>query len=382
MISRLRLLLDLECNGDNVKMLPKWFLDISILIFLWKSIEQIRKKTTRCGLFIIVVSMLCLVSCAVPRPDKRGTSHPSITPNVDLVPSIRERKPPPILGVMFIKTIGRAGQGAGEFLMPMGLVIDSYGQLYVADAGNNRIQVVDTDGLFVAEFGSYGWRDGEFDYPNDVALNLDTLYVADTGNDRVQYCNLVNRIFYPLLTTLEENEFDGPEGIDIGRNGEVYVIDTRNHRWVQFNRDLAPAFAMGSFGSSREQFWNPTDIVVNPHNTVYIIDTDNNSIKAYDFSGNPIYSWGEEGSALGQFRVPKRIALDNWNNLYVTDSGNRRVQIFTPDGKVILDFTDKSLLNPCGIAVSAKGTVYVTDVDAGDIKVFHVIYRVDAKNTK
>ncbi len=382
MISRLRLLLDLECNDDNDKMKPKWDSDNSIHTSLGNSSGWTLRKSPNYGFVIIVALLLCTVSCVVPEPNGKGASRPPISPNVDLVPSIRKREAPPILGVRFIKTIGRTGQGAGEFLMPMGLVLDAYGQLYVADAGNNRIQVIDTNGHFVAEFGSYGWRDGEFDYPNDVALSLDTLYVTDTGNDRVQYCNLVNRIFYPLLTTLEEYEFDSPQGIDIGRNGEVYVIDTRNHRWVKFTRDLAPVFATGSFGSSREQFWNPTDIVVNPINTVYVVDKDNNSIKSYDFSGNPIHTWGEEGSALGQFRVPKRIALDTWNNLYVTDSGNRRVQVFTPDGKTILDFTDKALLNPCGIAVSAKGRVFVSDVDAGDIKVFHVIYKADATKTK
>ena len=381
MINKLRLLLNLECRDDYVKLMPIRFSDDSILISFWNYCGWTLKKSTCDGLLIIVLSILCIGSCAVPEPDGKGTLRPVISPNVDLVPSIRERKAPPILGVRFIKTIGRTGQGAGEYLKPMGLVLDAYGQLYVADAGNNRIQVVDIDGNFVAEFGNYGWRDGEFDHPKDVALSLDTLYVADTGNDRVQYCNLVHRIFYTIITTSEAYEFDAPEGINVGRNGEVYVVDTLNHRWIQFTRDLVPVFTMGSFGSNREQFWNPTSIVVNPHNTVYVVDTGNNSIKTFDFSGNPIHTWGEEGSALGQFRIPKRIALDTWNYLYVTDSGNRRVQIFTPEGQAILDFTDKSLLNPCGITVSKKGMVYVSDTDAGDIKVFHVVYKADAAKT-
>lgn len=338
------------------------------------------KKFAQYGLILIVVSLFGIVSCAIPAPDSKNALRPSIAPKIDIVPSIRDRKAPPIIGVLFVKTIGKSGQGAGEFLMPMGLEIDAYGKLYVADAGNNRVQVVDPNGNFVTEYGSYGWREGEFDYPSDVALSLDTLYVADTGNNRVQYCNLVHRIFYPIITTSEDYEFDGPQGIDIGRNGELYVIDTLNHRWVQFTRNHAPVFAMGNFGSSREQFWNPTDIVVNPYNTIYVVDTGNNSIKSYDFSGNPIYSFGQEGSGLGQFREPKQIALDTWNYLFVTDSGNRRVQIFTPEGKPIIDFTDKSLLNPCGIAISSQGQVYVTDTDVGDIKVFQVIYKANANN--
>ena len=170
----------------------------------------------------------------------------------------------------------------------------------------------------------------------------------------------------------------GPEGIGIGRNGEVFVIDTLNHRWIQFNRNHAPVMTMGSFGSSREQFWNPTDLVVNPHGTMYVVDTGNHSIKSFDFSGNPIRTWGKKGNELGQFIEPKRITIDEWNYLYVTDSGNRRVQIFTEEGDVVIDFTINTLLNPCGIAVSDKGQVYVTDTDAGDIKVFNVIFKANS----
>ena len=381
MISRRHLFSNLGCS--EVKTAFTRFiksLDTQFSIPLSFFIKIASIKFSSCISVLIWVFLLCCISCAVP--DGTGVLHSPVSPKVDIVPSIRAREAPLILGVNYVKTIGRAGQGAGEFFMPMGLIIDAYGQLYVADAGNNRVQVIDTNGHFVAEFGSYGWREGEFDFPNDVALSLDTLYVADTGNNRVQYCNLVNRIFYPLTTTSQEFQFDAPEGISIGRNGEVYVVDTLNHRWVQFSRNLAPVIAMGSFGSSREQFWNPTDLVVNPHGTVYVVDTGNNNIKSYDFSGNPIRTWGEEGSALGQFREPKRLAIDAWNYLYVTDSGNRRIQVFTPEGRAVIEFTVKTLLNPCGIAVSEKGWIFVIDTDAGDIKVFHVIFKADAKKAE
>lgn len=383
MISRRRLFSSLKYSGVNVKLTlprrdPGDRFSNSFLFFICST----SVKLARHGAVLICISLLCYASCTVPEPSSTDALHLPISPNVDAVPSIRVREAPPILGVRYVKTIGRAGQGAGEFLMPMGLIIDAYGQLYVADAGNNRVQVIDSNGHFVAEFGSYGWRDGEFDFPNDVALSLDTLYVADTGNNRVQYCNLVHRIFYPLMTTSQDFEFDAPEGIGLGRNGEVFVVDTRNHRWVQFSRNLAPILTMGSFGSSREQFWNPTDLAVNPHGTVYIVDTDNHSIKSYDFSGNPIRTWGEKGSALGQFREPKRLAIDAWNYLYVTDSGNRRIQIFTPEGHAVIEFTVKTLLNPCGIAISQRGKVFVSDTDAGNIKVFQVIFKSDAKKAE
>ncbi len=383
MISRRHLFSNLKYSVVNIQLIlpipyPGDRFSNSFLFFICST----SVKLVRSGFILVCVSLLCYASCTVPE----GVQRLPISPNVDAVPSIRVREAPPILGVSYVKTLGRAGQGAGEFLMPMGLIIDAYGQLYVADAGNNRVQVIDSNGHFVTEFGSYGWRDGEFDFPNDVTLSLDTLYVADTGNNRVQYCNLVHCIFYPIMTTSQDIEFDAPEGIGLGRNGEVFVVDTRNHRWVQFSRNLVPVLTMGSFGSSREQFWNPTDLVVNPHGTVYVVDTGNHSIKSYDFSGNPIRTWGEKGSVLGQFREPKRLAVDAWNYLYVTDSGNRRIQVFTSEGRAVIEFTVKTLLNPCGIAVSQKGRVFVCDTDAGDIKVFQVIFKAtstsDAKKAE
>ncbi len=326
----------------------------------------------------ICIILLCLISCAIPEQEKTGVLQPPIVPHVDIVPSIRTRESPPILGVQYIKTIGRTGQGAGEFLMPMGIVLDAYQQLYIADTGNNRVQVIDTDGQFIAEFGSFGWRDGEFDFPNDIALSLDTLYVVDTGNHRVQYCHLVNRTFYPIATT-EDYQLDAPEGIGIGRNGEIFVVDTRNHRWIQLTKNLTPINAIGSFGRHREQLWNPTDLVVNPHGTTYIVDTGNHRIVSYDFSGNPTQTWGEKGGELGQFLEPKRLAIDTWNYLYVTDSGNRRVQIFTQNGQTVTEFTAKTLLNPCGIAVSPNGEIFVSDTEAGDIKVFKVLFTLNSE---
>ena len=52
----------------------------------------------------------------------------------------------------FIKTWGRKGRGPGEFETPHGLAMDSAGRLFVADRSNNRIQIFDQEGNFLAEW--------------------------------------------------------------------------------------------------------------------------------------------------------------------------------------------------------------------------------------
>jgi len=120
-------------------------------------------------------SLLCLIvfpmiaSCVSPRqtdtgdhavPDNESSSSRLIhkIPSPQIIPSKRISPSPPILGVNYVGTIGGPGQGAGQFILPFGLALDRLGHLYVADSGNNRIQVVDFEGNFITEFGSRGWR--------------------------------------------------------------------------------------------------------------------------------------------------------------------------------------------------------------------------------
>ena len=329
-------------------------LDASYPLFNWLLVT---------GYWLLV---LC-VSCTLPESE--------LVQPVEILPSNRERGPALIVGINYIKTLGNPGQGAGEFQMPLGLTIDEADRIYVADAGNDRVQVIDNLGNFITEFGGRGWRVGEFDHPADIALSFQRsyrLYVVDTGNNRVQYCNFVDRIFYPLSENVDDMLLDQPEGIGIGRNGEVYIVDTSNHRWIEFNVAGIPVTARGSFGSGPEQLWNPTDLGVDTHGNIYVADTGNHLIKKYDFSGNAIRAWGSEGDGLGQFREPKGIALDDWNYVYVTDSGNRRIQVFTSNGKSITEFSHPALLTPVGVALSKTGRVFVSDAEANDIKVFQI----------
>jgi DNA-binding beta-propeller fold protein YncE len=57
----------------------------------------------------------------------------------------------------------------------------------MADFGNHRIQAFDTEGRFLGKWGRVGSGDGQFRYPNAVALGGDgTVYVADRDNVRIQ----------------------------------------------------------------------------------------------------------------------------------------------------------------------------------------------------
>ena len=87
----------------------------------------------------------------------------------------------------FLRKWGTEGEEDGQFDRPLGLGIDVYGEVYVSDARNNRIQVFDLQGRFLRKWGTYGEEDGQFYTPVGLAIDRDgNVYVGDKDSDRIQ----------------------------------------------------------------------------------------------------------------------------------------------------------------------------------------------------
>ena len=146
---------------------------------------------------------------------------------------------------------GLAGAGNGEFDDVAGVSVDSSGNVWVADYGNNRVQEFNEKGEYLQKFGSTGKEAGEFEGPTDIAFSGGHLYVTDYRNNRVQEFSTAGaRIggFGEAGSESENGKFSGPYGIASDpRNGNLYVVDSGHHR-VQ---EVSPAGAfLTAFGSS------------------------------------------------------------------------------------------------------------------------------------
>ncbi len=126
-----------------------------------------------------------------------------------------------------IKVIGKKGRMQGEFMGPHGLAFDSQGRLFVADRGNNRIQILDQEGKFLAEWRQFGRPSGLF------ITKDDTLYVADSeswGPDEPGWkkgirigsakTGKVTAFIEDLESTTEDHS--GAEAVGVDSRGNVY----------------------------------------------------------------------------------------------------------------------------------------------------------------
>ena len=87
----------------------------------------------------------------------------------------------------YVTKWGSYGTAAGQFYCPEGVAVDSSGNVYVADSGNNRIQKFNSNGGYLTQWGSPGSGDGQFKCPDGVAVySSSNVYAAEeTFNLRI-----------------------------------------------------------------------------------------------------------------------------------------------------------------------------------------------------
>jgi sugar lactone lactonase YvrE len=297
-------------------------------------------------------------------------------------------------GVCFVIEWGVQGQSDGEFHNPYGVAVDSSGNVFVADSGNNRIQVfrvanpcpsgttqVSLGVCFVKKWGSafshYGTGPGQFQNPYDVAVDSSgNVIVADSSNRRNQMFQLANpcpsgttQVVLGVCYVIEWGYpgnmqlFNFPTSIAVDSTGSVFVADPPNHS-VDMFRFLSPCppgitqvkpgvclFKMwGSHGTGLGQFDLPFAIAVDSNNDVFVADTHNNRIQKFQLA-NPCPSgttqvpgvtgvcyateWGSFGfgntAPIGQFSLPSGVSVDSAGRVYVVDLNNNRIQVFSDD---------------------------------------------------
>ncbi len=297
---------------------------------------------------------------------------------------------------------------------PNGIVVDSAGNLFIADSGNSRVREV-SNGLIVtiAGSGTFGFSgDGglatgaQLNKPLGVAVDaLSDVFIADFYNDRVR------EVSKGVISTIAGGGSSlGDKGLAINAqlflpgaaavdsNGDVFIADSGNNRVRKVSNStittLAGAGAAGFAGdngpAANAQLHSPAGVAVDPAGNVYIADSGNNRVRKVSNgvittvagNGTPGFS-GDGGSAVNsQLSDPTGVAVDSNENLYIADYANNRIRevsagVITTvagNGTPGLSGDNGPAINaqvsgPAGVAVDAAGNLYIADSLNGRIRV-------------
>jgi sugar lactone lactonase YvrE len=253
---------------------------------------------------------------------------------------------------------------AALFRQPGGVALDGAGNLYLADTGNSVIRRITPAGVVTTIAGSasnQGYRDGVgaaawFNAPAAIVVDSSgNLFVADAGNAVIRKIAADGTVSTLAGTAGSTGSADGsgasarfnqPSGIALDIAGNIYVSDTLN----QTIRKITPAGLVSTLAglagvsgsadgdSTAALFSQPRGLTVDFTGSIYVADTANSAIRKVTSSGVvttiaglPTVAGLLDGTGTGAWlNQPRDVKIDSAGNLYIADTGNAAIRKITP----------------------------------------------------
>ena len=289
-----------------------------------------------------------------------------------------------------------------EVNFPFGVAVDGAGDVYVADCFNNRVRKIDSSGTITTiagtGFGGYNGDnqpavDAELDNPDGIAIDgKGDIYIADANNNRIREINTSGTITTIAGTGVlggsgdggpaVDAELHGPAGLALAASGDLYFADAGNNRVREVTTTgtivtVAGTGLAGYNGDSQPavdaELQLPSGVALDNSGNLYIADTANDRIRKVDPSGTI--------STLTAVQLPAGLGVDANGNVYIADTHADDIEldasgtITTIAGTGVAGYngdnqaaTSAQLSNPNAVAVDTAGNVFISDADNNRIR--------------
>jgi DNA-binding beta-propeller fold protein YncE len=181
-----------------------------------------------------------------------------------------------------VMTIGLAD----EFISPSGMAYDDErGKLYVSDTRNHVIKVFDKDGRLLSTMGKRGDGDGEFNFPSFLAVDKNGwLYVVDSFNFRIQIFDADGKFITKFGKLGDSSGYLArPNGIGVDSDGHIYVVDASFNNFQIFNQEGRLLLWIGGAGKKPGQFYLPSGMYIDKNDKIYVSDTFNRRVQVFQY---------------------------------------------------------------------------------------------------
>ena len=273
-------------------------------------------------------------------------------------------------GVNAFSGDGKAATAA-TLSAPDGVALDATGNLYISDSSNYVVRKVSTSGTITTVAGVQTQGPGfagdtgpatsaVLSHPAALALDsAGNLYIADPGNNAVRMVSTTGIITTVVGATPPGFTGDGgvarnarlnnPIGLAIDRAGNIYIGDSGNNRIRMISSStglittIAGTGVAGRAGdggpAAKAQLNNPKGVAVDAAGNIYIADSFNNRIRVIGTNGviSTVAGTGVSGysgdggvATTGQLFYPSGLAIDKTGLIYVADNQNNVVRLLAP----------------------------------------------------
>ena len=259
-----------------------------------------------------------------------------------------------------VRSFGSRGKAQGQFSFPFDIAINAKtGTIAVADAGNKRVQLFNSDGIYLRECGRKGLDAKQLDCPKSVAFNMSgDVTICDSGGI---FCYNESGQFIKNISN--EHAID-PLYISIASDGCMLVCEDGDKTVKVLSPDGTELLKSFSARDCHKYPW----FALRHQDRLFVSYAYAHCVKVFNDEGEFLYEIGTEGPT--RLRYPAGLAVDKFNNLIVC--GHGCVQVFTLEGKFVNSIKEQptQLQRPFSVAVSNTGQVFITDKAKDCVHVF------------
>jgi uncharacterized protein (TIGR03437 family) len=262
---------------------------------------------------------------------------------------------------------------------PAGLVFDALGNLYLADAANDRVRMISPSGIITTVAGADGPVAGDYsgcapppgslNHPNALAAGADrTVYIADTGNHRVMALAPGGQLTLFAGTGTAGFSGDGgpataaslkaPAGLAVDSAGDVYIADTGNNRLRKVTPGGAITTVTAALSAPTGLAFDSAGNLLIAESTAYRLSrmAPNGTITPYAGTGFNTVSAAPVPRAPNELDNPVAVAADPFGSVYVADLAGELQRVTR----------NCALSNPyfgavSGVASDTQGNIYFSD---------------------
>lgn len=245
-----------------------------------------------------------------------------------------------------LKTFGTKGSGAGQFNNPHGITCNENGDVYIADTGNRRIVHLR---YFQGELRWITVVDSTLELPYDVSLDSrGNLYAVDAGDNRILVYSPDDSKIQTISTELEYPTaiavIDRLAPFNEQALDRIVVVDRFGNRINQINRsgEIIRSVDCRSIGLDTA---NLSYCAFDRYGNSFVTDRINHQIHIFDHNLKYITSFGRPANALGSqpvFNSPRGIAINRkFGQLFVSEQDGGQYYLIALDGWLIGCFPER-----------------------------------------